>query len=207
MVIKESMTIREIRALKKKVNKNTRILSNVELGRERIVMDTTPDTTAVMQNVSFVAQGDAVNSRHGNTIQAKSIFLSGSIEKNLASTGTMIRFVLFRDNLGTTTAPVLTDLWADEDDFFSNHPRLINPQPMQRFTILWDKHIVLNENFDGQRLIRNFQFSKKLNHKVLYTGSAATDEGKGSVWFLSGSDEATNVPIVSGDIVFKYRNL
>ncbi len=207
MVIKESMTIREVRALKRKVNKNTKALQSKELGRIRIAMDTTPDTTAVMQNVSFLAQGDDVDNRHGRKVHAKSLFLSGSIEKNLAATSSMVRFMLFRDNLGTTTAPTLADLFASEDDFFSNAPRLINEQPMKRFTILWDHHFVLNENFDGQRTVRGFKFSKKLNHNILYTGTANTDEGKNSIWFLSGSDEATNVPIVRGDIIFKYSDL
>ncbi len=170
-------------------------------------MDTTPDTTAVVQNVSIIAQGDDVANRHGRKIHAKSILIQGSIEKNLASTSTMVRFLLFRDNLGTTTAPTLTDLFNDEDDFFSNVPRKINEQPMKRFTILWDKHFVLNENFDGQRFVRGFKFSKKLNFDILYTGTANTDEGKNSLWFMSGSDEGSNVPIVRGDMIFKYSDL
>ncbi len=196
-----------VASLAKKVNKNTRILASKELGRVRVDMDTTPSTTAVVQNVSFVAQGDDVFERHGRKIHAKSVSISGSMQKNATSTGTKVRFMLFRDNLGTTTAPSLTDVFTDENDFFDNKHRLVNESPMKRFTILWDKFIILNENFDGEFTIASFKFSKKLNFDILYTGTGNTDEGKNSLWFMSASDEATNVPGVTGDIVFKYSDL
>ncbi len=194
-------------ALAKQVRKNTRILNNREIGRIRITMDTTPDTTAVVQQISAVAQGDDVAFRHGRKVHAMSLSVSGSIVKASVSPVTTVRFLIFRDNLGTTTAPTLADIFSSEDDFFDNHHRLINEQPMKRFTVLWDKFIVLNENFDGQLTTRGFNFTKKLNHNILYTGSAATDEGKNSLWFMSGSNEASNVPAVTGDIVFRYSDL
>jgi len=199
--------VSSIRKLEVKVNRNTKILSSKELGRVRIVMDATPDTTAVVQNISFVAQGDDVGNRQGRKIHAKHISVSGTIVKNQASSANGVRMMIFRDNLGTTTAPTLADLFTDENDFFQNQHRLINEQPMKRFTILWDKFFALNESFDGQSLMVPFKFSKKLNHNILYTGTAATDEGKNSIWLMSGGDEVTNVPAVRGDIVFKYSDL
>ncbi len=193
--------------LEKKVNKNTRILGSREQGRIRVTMDTTPATAAVVQNVSFVQTGDDVSQRQGRKIHAESVLISGSIVKNALSPATSVRFLLFRDNLGSTTAPTLNDLFTDENDFFDNHPRLINEMPMKRFTILWDKFIVLNEFFDGQIMTKGFRFSKKLNFNILYTGAANTDEGKNSIWFMSASDEASNTPNVNGDIVFKWTDL
>ncbi len=196
-----------IKKLQKQVAKNTKILGGKEIGRVRINVDTTPSTTAVVQNVSFVAQGDDVSQRHGRKIHAKSVSIRGSITKQSSATGTKVRMMLFRDNLGTTTAPTLADLFTDEDDFFDNRHRIINEQPMKRFSILWDKMIYLNENFDGNVPVSGFSFSKKLNHSILYTGTAATDEGKNSIWFMSGSNEGTNIPAVTGDIVFRYSDL
>ncbi len=196
-----------LKSLAKKVRKNTKILASKELGRVRVDMDSTPDTTAVVQNLSFVAQGDDVFERHGRKIRAKSISVSGTIIKATAATSNGVRFIIFRDNLGTTTAPGLVSLFSDENDFHENKHRLVNESPMKRFTILWDKYIVLNENFDGQTTMAKFSFSKKLDFDILYTGAGNTDEGKNSLWLLSGSDEATLVPIVTGDIVFKYSDL
>ncbi len=196
-----------IKKLQKQVAKNTKALSSKELGRIRVVMDSTPDTTAVMQNISFLAQGDDVDDRHGRKVHAESISVRGQVRKAAGSAATFIRLVLFRDNLGSTTAPTLADLFVDENDFSQNQHRLINEQPMKRFSILWDKYIILNEGFDGQATGGSFQFSKKLNFNILYTGTAATDEGKNSIWLLSGSNEVTQVPLLSGDIVFKYSDL
>lgn len=202
-----NLALSDLRKLKKKVNKNSKQLARKELGRIRINMDSTPDTTAVVQNVSFVAQGDDVVQRHGRKIHAEHVAIQGNIIKHTASISNGVRMILFRDNLGSTTPPTLGDVFGDEENFFSNQIRSINEMPTKRFTILWDKYIVLNENFDGQTTMASYKFSKKLNFDILYTGTAATDEGKNSLWFMSGSDEATNVPIVLGSIVFKYSDL
>ncbi len=199
--------VSSLKKLEVKVRRNTKILNQGEIGRIRITMDNTPDTTAVVQNVSFIQTGDDVTQRKGRKIQAHSLFVSGQITKNATASATSVRFILFRDNQGTTTAPSLTDLFTDENDFFNNHPRLINESPQKRFTILWDKHIILNENFDGQTTRKNFKFSKKLNFPILYTGAANTDEGKNSIWFMSGSDEVSNVPAVDGDVIFKFTDM
>ncbi len=199
--------VSSIRKLEVKVRKNTKILGSREFGRIRIVMDSTPDTTAVVQNISSLSQGDDVAARHGRKVHATHLSIRGSVGKAAASPRTNMRMMVFRDNLGTTTAPTRADLFSDENDFFNNLHRLINEQPQKRFTILWDKFIQLNEGFDGQLTGAQFKFSKKLNFDILYTGTANTDEGKNSLWFMSGSSEATNVPSLQGDIVFKYSDL
>lgn len=193
--------------LAKKVNKNSRALASKELGRIRVTIDPTPDTTAVMQNVVDISQGDDVTNRHGRKIHAESISIRGSINKHGTSSFTTVRMMLIRDNLGSTTPPTLADLFIDENDFFENKHRLINEMPMKRFSILWDKYINLNESFDGQLTNAFYQFHKKLNFNILFTGTASTSEGKNSLWFMSGSNEASNVPANKGDIVFKYSDL
>ncbi len=202
-----SLALSDLRKLKKKVNKNTAILGRKELGRIRIALDTVPDTTASVVNVSFIAQGDDVNTRHGRKIHAEHISVQGSITKAVTSSQTKVRFLLFRDNLGTTTAPTLADLFTDENDFFENKHRLINEQPMKRFTILWDKFMIINEAFDGNGSALAYKFSKKLNFDILYTGTAATDEGKNSIWMMIGCDEVSATPDNQGDIVFKYSDI
>ncbi len=202
-----SLALNDLRKLSKKVRKNTKTLASKELGRIRIECDTSPDTTAVMQNISALGQGDDVNFRHGRKIHAQHVSIRGSINKSGASSFTSIRMIIFRDNLGSTTAPTLADLFTDENDFFDNKHRLINEMPMKRFTILWDHYISLNEGFDGQLTNVGFKYSKKLNFDILYTGTASTDEGKNSLWYLSGSNEASNTPNCKGDIVFKFSDL
>ncbi len=199
--------VSSIKKLEVKVRKNTKILSSKELGRIRITIDPTPDTSAVVQNISFVAQGDDVGDRHGRKIHAQSLSVKGSIVKAGGAANTKVRMLIFRDNLGSTTAPTLTDLFNDENDFFDNHHRLINEQPMKRFSILWDKYIIINEPFDGALTVASYKFSKKLNFDILYTGTTASNEGKNSLWLMSGSNQVSAVPASTGDVVFKFSDL
>ncbi len=196
-----------IKALAKKVNKNTKLLNNRERGRLRVTMNAAPTTTANVANISTTGQSLDVTGRHGRKIHAESISVSGSIVKAATSAATSYRVIIFRDNLGSTTPPGLGDLFEDENDFFENKHRLINEMPQKRFSILWDKYIILNEAFDGQTTVKSFKFYKKLNFDILYTGTAATDEGKNSIWIISGSDEASAVPAVTGDVIFRYSDL
>ncbi len=193
--------------LSKKVNKNTRLLGSREIKNVRVDIDATPDTTAVVQNVSFVAQGDGVTQRSGNKIKANSISCAGTLIKAAASSSNGVRILIFRDNNGTTTAPVLTDLFLDENDFFNNQQRIQDPQNMARFSILWDKYIILNEGFDGQTTMVKYNFHKKLNHNIYFSGSLNTNEGKNGIWIMTGSDEASVVPALAGSTIFKFSDL
>ncbi len=199
--------VSSLRKLEVKVRKNTKILANREIGRTRITMDSSPDTTAVVQNISLVAQGDDVASRHGRKIHATHVSARGIVIKASTSPDTRVRMMIFRDNLGSTTPPTLANLFTDENTFFTNGHRLINEMPQKRFTIIWDKFFIIGEAFDGNITSKQFKFSKKLNFNILYTGTSATDEGKNSLWFVSGSNEASAVPSLQGDIVFKYSDL
>ncbi len=208
------ITLKDVKAeysrqgrLRKQVNKNTRLLGSREIKNVRVDIDSTPDTTAVVQNVSFVAQGDGVTQRSGNKIKANHVSVAGTIIKAAASSSNGVRILLFRDNNGTTTAPVLTDLFLDENDFFNNQQRIQDPQNMARFSILWDKYIVLNEGFDGQTTMIKYNFSKKLNHNVYFSGSLNTNEGKNGIWIMTGSDEASVVPALAGSTIFKFSDL
>lgn len=193
--------------LAKQVRKNTRILNQREINFVRTSLDATPDTTAVVQNVSLIAQGLDDNDRVGRKIHAMKIEIAGIVEKHTSANFSSYRIVCFRDNLGTTTAPTRGDLFESEDDFFDCKPRTHNEQALKRFTFLWDKKIVLNEQFDGNVMARHVNFTKKLNFDVTYTGAATTDEGKNSIWIISGSDEATNVPGVNIDCMLTYSDL
>jgi len=199
--------VSSIKKLEVKVRKNTRILNSRDVKLVRTEIDTTPDTTAVIQNVSLVAQGVTASGRVGRKIHAQSMELKGIIASNATATFNSYRIILFRDNLGNTTAPTRGDLFESEDDFFNNKPRNNNVQNLKRFTFLMDRHIILNESFDADISARSFNFKKKLNFNILYTGAASTDEGKNSLWVISGSDEATNVPSVQIDGLFTYSDL
>ncbi len=126
--------------------------------RANVDLTANPSTTSSVQNVSFTSTGDGISSRQGRKIHATSISIRGSILKNVASPFTKIRFLLFRDNNGTTTPPTVGDLFADEGDFHDNKHRTPNQQQMSRFKVIWDKYFILNETFDGQTSAIHFKY-------------------------------------------------
>ncbi len=193
--------------LSRKVSRNTRILGQREIGRVQQDMGSTPDTTAQIQNVSLTSTGDDISSRDGRKIHAVSIEISGTVAKSTTASFSLVRLLLVRDNFGTTVPPIITDIFADEADFFNGLPRLKNPQKMKRFTIYWDKMIVLNEAFDGNVSAKHFKFKKRLNFDIYYSGASNTDEGKNSLWLIQASDEGTNKPALDGGFVMEYTDL
>ncbi len=193
--------------LVKQVKKNTRMINSREKSFLRTVVDSTPDTTAVVQNIAIPAQGDDDNQRIGRKIHAEKIEIGGRIIKHSTASSSSVRYIIVKDNSGTTTAPVVTDIFENETDFFSGAPRAHNAQALKRFTILWDKHMIINEAFDGNASMPKIHFTKKLNLNILFTGPAITDEGKNNLYLISGSDEGTNVPAVVADTVFTYSDL
>lgn len=202
-----NLALNDLRKLKKKVNKNTKILSSREIGRLRVDMDTGPSTTANVERISALAQGDDEFNRHGNKVHATHVSCRGSIIMHASSAQTRVRFVLLRDKLGSTVPPTLLDVFTSEGHFFDNKHRRDGVQEMKRFDIIWDKYIILNEAFDGAVPAASWKFSKKLNFDILFTGTAATNEGKNMIYLLSGSDEPTSVPVVAGDVMFRYTDL
>ncbi len=205
--LKQAMGIKPMAALTKKVNKNTRILGSREKNNIRVTMDTTPDTTAVVQNLAPIAEGLGDTGRIALKIHAESIDLSGSIFKSTASIFTRVRMIIVVDRQGDSTPPTVTNIFETEDDFFQGQIRREDVHSMKRFRIIWDKFIVINEAFDGQVTCQAFKFHKKLNFNMNFSGAGATDEGRNSIWLITGSDEATNVPTVNGDVVFRYTDI
>ncbi len=196
-----------LKALSKKVNKNTRILGSREKNNIRVTMDTSPDTTAVVQNLAPIAEGLGDTGRIALKIHAESIDVMGSIFKSSTAIFTRVRMIIVIDRQGDSTPPTVTNIFEDENDFFTGQNRREDVHSMKRFRIIWDKFIILNEAFDGQVTCKSFKFHKKLNHNMNFSGAGATDEGKNSIWLITGSDEATNVPTVNADAIFRYTDI
>lgn len=169
-----------------------------ELGVIETTMVADPNSTGSVASVTPIPQGDDVAFRHGNTVILRRVVVSGSILRAGSGSNTKVRYVLFRDNLGTTTQPVLTDVFKDATQFFSNKVRLGDPQSMARFTILWDWFTILNNSTDRPNTW--FHMDKKLNSLCMFTGTASTDEGKGNLYLIQASSEPTNDPAVLGSV-------
>ncbi len=174
---------------------------NVEYKNVNVTFVTDPNTTGSVQILTSIAVGDDNNDREGRSVRAVSLRTKGHIRLNSSATITQVRLLIVRDNLGTTTRPTIADMFADVATFLENKNTLGTPQVNSRFTTFMDKFVLLDQIKQSQVEIDHYV---KLDHHVLWTGPAATDEGKGQIYLFIISSEVTNDPIVEVTSQFKW---
>ncbi len=175
-------------------------LVNVEYRLKSTAFTTDPNSTGAVVALTDIAQGDDIANRQGNKLRAKRVACSGVIILNASATDSRVRMVIIRDNNGSTTRPAISDLYASAAVFVNNQPKSGDPQSNSRFSVLMDKMVIVNSDTPTKQ----FSWSQSLDHHVFYTGTAATDEGKGHLYLFIGSNEATNDPTVSAESRFHF---
>ena len=184
------------------VARAVRALINVEYKSIRTNFAAAPDSTGTVANLTAIAQSDTLAGRDGNKVRAKWLKVAGLAVLDASATATSLRYVIVRDNNGSTTAPVITDVFSSANVMFNNQAKLDDPQTNSRFTILWDKIIILSATGGKEQV--PFEFSMSLDHHIFFTGTAASDEGKGAMYLLQASSEATNDPVISASAIVKF---
>ncbi len=183
-----------------KVEKIARLI-NVEYKTITTSFTTDPNSSGAVVNLTAIAQGDDIANRQGNKIRAKHISVRGHALIGASATASQLRMMIVRDNNGSTTQPAITDLFTDVTTFRTDANKLGDPQSNSRFSVLWDHFFLLDAVNSSQRKVK---WSSSLDHHIFYTGTAATDEGKGNMYLFIASNEATNDPIVAIDAMIKF---
>lgn len=163
--------------------------------------DSTPVNVAAIGNLTNITVGDDLSNRDGRKIKAFSIQLKGIVIMNESATTTITRLLLFIDHANTGTPPTRAQLFASEAAFFNGQVKISDPQSNSRFKVLWDKIIV---HSDSGTKMSKINFYKKLNHHITFTGTAGDDEGIGTLWIMTSSNQPTNTPNLIVDAVFKW---
>ncbi len=154
-------------------------------------------TGAVLTHMTSIAQGDDFDNRNGRQIKMSSVSIKGQLLGISGGVG-IVRIIIVRDNDNQGTVPAITDIFATSTGFAQGDHRLIGPNPQRRFTILADKSYVVGSTNANDNLNVPVSISRKVNSKCYFTGTAGTDEGKGSIWMSVVSNLAANVPTFSG---------
>ncbi len=166
-------------------------------------MTVDPNTTGAVVPLTAIATGDTITTRAGRQIILKRLDAMGTITLHSSATASFVRMMVVRDNIGSTTPPVITDMYTSAVQFANNKQTLDTPQIRHRFTILWDKWIALDA---GQGLVKTFKFVKRLNTRCFFTGSASTDGGTNNLYLFIASNEATNDLIVNASCHVHWVN-
>ncbi len=176
-------------------------LINVEFRTITTTLTADPNATGAVVPLTAIAQGDDIANRQGNKIRAKHMSVRGHIQINASATASHGRMIIIRDNNGSTTIPTIANLFTDASTMRVGKNKLGDPQSNSRFSILWDYTYTLDAVNHSQLY---FKYTETLDHHIYYTGSAATDEGKGHLYLFTVSNEGTNDPVVSADCMVKF---
>ncbi len=185
--------------------KNRREIMKIQKKIEWKFIDRAASNVASPAGGIFVAINDTTGgtdeqNRIGELQTNRSISLKWRITANVASINVeTIRCILFIDWYGRTTPTLntvlVTDLITSGGIPIIQHFRQDN---RVRYTILMDKTYEVSDLNSVQQSYTD-KYYKKRKWMSKYTGTAATDLGKGVLYFLHYSTAASSAPVISWD--------
>lgn len=198
------------------IRKNMRTMAmvrSVELKTYDATISETTTTSGSMTMLSDIAQGDDINAREGNEIMAKRLYCNYSFTVNGSATGvTTVRMIVFIDKEQQGTAPGLSDAAAPYGvlKHTASTLALMEAKTRKRFKILADRKWLLGtstgEDDVASRHEGKIHFKIPRNGlKINYIGtsSAQASQGKGNLYCLLISNQATYGP--SSSVNFRLR--
>lgn len=161
------------------------------------ILDTSVNSTAFTDTgsivpLSTIVQGLDYNNRIGDSIKMQSIEFRCRVNVNASTTTTSIRVILFRDFDGYGTLPTVADIMEVSSGTASVRcpKKFLNKD---RFTFLLDEYFTLSPASDYSTTVR-YAMPHDGHIKYLGTTAANSSNGKGTLYALFLSDEATNTP-------------
>lgn len=164
----------------------------------------TPGTAGAMAG-SFpaqIVQGDTDLTRDGNIIHAKKL----TVRVFASDTAPfVVRTILFIDRQSNGTTPVPTDVLNSANFLSDYRADTVVGHGGARFTILWDKYWVGNNNIAATTYVTPVVRKVfKMNMPITYIGNAGTagDISKNNIWFVSIASTATATWQYSASLVY-----
>lgn len=168
--------------------------------------------TAVLSSVSTISQGDTIATRSGDKVLPR--YLSGNLcwENGSAATAGVqddIRFTIFiwKDN----TTPTQSDIYANNTPFSHLADKNSGNGQDRKMVILYTKNFSLINGTERQA--RNMKFNIQLNHAKIrrkmhigYDGATSTPYMNGIYIYYLGTNSATDVSTLSGEIKMSFHD-
>lgn len=166
---------------------------NIDFGSTAAISSTATYSDAITD----VAQGDDQTNRSGRTIKLTSIEVRHGLAIHASATQSAVRIIFGIDHDPTGVTATAGDLISDTASI--NSLRTITAS-QGRFTVLLDR--IYDMSNAGTRNI-NYKWFHKLGHHNFYNGTAAASNGKGRLFMLLISNEATNT--VAQDLKIRVK--
>ncbi len=167
-------------------------------------------TGGVVTFLTHVPQGAEVTERDGQKIQPTSFKLDYLIKQHATAVSTQVRIIIFiwklDDSLTTpTTAMILQGSGTVPNWLVAPYEQVKSLRA--RFTVLYDRMHLLTDTGGNQAAkgTTGVIGRKRLPAKITFASSVNT--GIGHIYLLHLTNEATNLPDVTTQSLFKYVDL
>lgn len=149
--------------------------------------------TIGLNNLSNMSQGLTDITRVGNSIKIKDLRVRYTIIPNFTSSITnIVRIMIFVDKSQGGVAPLQTQIFESSTTF--NSP--LNKDFSDRFVVLRDSIFPLAQG-SADNLTGDIYLKMDYHVRYLGPGNAVGDQGPGTVYLLSWSNQVTNSPTIS----------
>lgn len=164
-------------------------LLNVEYKVIDTAISVSPSSSAgTAVHLNAIGQGDDKSQRSGRQVKMNYINCNFSVKKNSGAGDTIVRYWLLIDKEGGTGF-TWTDFQTSVDVNSLN-----NTDGTYRFKTLATGRVSLNANYPE----KNIKINRKIGTRVKFNGTGSTNIESNTLLLAFCSDEATNVPTVTG---------
>jgi len=162
---------------------------NSELHFHDTTNSTSPSTSGTVAHITDIDQGDDVSDRNGRSILAKYVDFKAVYQIHASASASTIRAIVFWDSQNQGSTPTVAEVLATAS-VVGQYNALTEHK---RFHVLFDRLFCVDTT--GGRLAKvDTRISLGDKHHIYYEGTAGTAAGKGTIWYLLISTEATNTP-------------
>jgi hypothetical protein len=173
--------------IRKLINIETKVIN-------QSATSTAVNTTGIIPCLSQVAQGLDYTNRVGDSVKIQRLVFRARLYVNAVATTSIMRVLLVRDLDGYGTAP--TTAAVLETVAASGAPlSQYNYLNSDRFSVLYDTFVTLSTQNPSEVIAVDMPHEGHI--KYLGTTAGATSDGKGSIYMVTVSDEASNTPTIA----------
>lgn len=183
-----------------KVKKLQKAVRTIQKSQEKKYIDVFVDNatmnyTGTVKLLNPCAEGTTDKTRIGDKITVKSIYARCSVIGNATNQYNLMRIMVFVDMANQGADPTGPDLLeTTADNLVALSPLDLNTAP--RFKVLMDR-VYAASNTGQQAFVMKFYKSFKSGLNCEYSGTAATDVYKKSIYLAYFSDVNTNDPTIN----------
>lgn len=164
--------------------KYVKSLINVERKFLDTAVNTSPNTTASINALSSLVQGDGSSGRDGESVRATALHGQLHCTMHASATHTRLRAIIFSWNNDST--PIAADILMSTTEPIS----LLQPNSGM-FSVLKDFSFSISDTSHEQY---QRKYYIPLSKKLIYNDTSSASFTKNSLWMLLLSSEATNAP-------------